>query len=116
MSPSEKAVRLYNATIADTGKASATILMNPGEVPVGIYFPAIDTSTAFNFDVAGDNTTSLVAMQDGSGVAYAKTIDNTKAGYVPLDQNLFRGIKAISIKVADAQTGAKSIKLAVATP
>lgn len=114
MSPSDLGVSLVDATILDGATASAIIDLPNGVFPVGIYFPAIDTSTAFNFNVAGQPSDSVVAMQK-SGSAYAVTISAGVAGYVPLVTDEMKGIKRIQLSVANAQTGDKAIKLAVRT-
>lgn len=101
------------ATIPDAGTKTEAIELEYSTTAVGIYHPIINTSTAFTFEASADGVT-FVPVENGSGAAYSITINNAAAGYLPIKElTVFAGIRFLKIVVANAQTGAKVLTLAV---
>ena len=113
MNLSEMATIHKEAIIPDgTGKKTPAVELEYGNCLVGIYHPAIDTSTAFTFEASIDGIT-FVPVENGSGAAYSITINGSASGYIAVDTTKFLGIKFLKVVVADNQTGAKTLTLAI---
>lgn len=101
-------VSFVTATIADT--ATKTEAIDLGNTTIcGVFIPAGFEGVALSFEASADGAT-FVEVQDGAGAAVAKVVAAGK--YVRLDAADFAGIRWLKL-VADAQTGAAILTLAV---
>lgn len=112
MNLAEGAVSYIPLTINDGAKVTEAYQLEDGVYPVGFFHPIINTSVAVNFNVKRTESDTLVPMNDG-GSPKAITINPAAASYEPLIPLDFVGVKWIQLAVADNQTGAKVIYLAV---
>lgn len=112
MNLAEGAISYIDLTIPDSAKVTEVLKLEDGVYPVGFFHPAIDTSTAIIFNTKSSEAGTLVPVND-NGAAVSITIDNTIAAYEKLIPAEWVGIKWIQLAVADNQTGAKVIQLAV---
>lgn len=102
--------RNYNdITIVDGETESSVVSLVPGYQFSGLILPAITTSTALTFEIGYDSDNLLPLYENGS--EYSLTIDNTLANTVRLNKDIFSPFTAMKIKVADAQSGDKAIKV-----
>jgi len=112
MNLAEGAISYIDLTIPNGTKVSEVLELEDGVYPVGFFHPAITASTAIVFNTRDSKTGTLVPVNSG-GSAKSVTIDNTIAAYEPLVPSEWVGTKWIQLAVADNQSGAKVIKLAV---
>jgi hypothetical protein len=110
MNLAESAISLIDVTIPTGTKVSNIIKLEPGVYPVGIFYPALTTSTALNFNTSADGGTTLVEVSTLAGTPLAVPASATTAGYISFSPIY---IDILQIKVADNQTGSKVFKLAV---
>lgn len=102
-----------DAVILNGTKTTPPIELEQGASLVGVFHPAMTTSTVINFLVSKDGKT-YVAMEDGLGAEYKLTFINDDAGYIPvIAPELFIGFRFLKITVADSQVGDKTLTLAI---
>lgn len=112
MNLAEGAVVFLPMTIPDGTKVTNVVSLEDGVYPVGFHHPVMDTSVAVNFNTKKDDADTLVPVVE-AGVAKAIAIAPAVAAYQPLIPAEWVGCKFLQLAVADNQTGAKVLYLAV---
>jgi hypothetical protein len=96
-------------TIPSGGTTSNAALIGSGPfITLGLYIPAVTTSTAVIFTVANKVSDTFVPLHDAANARVTLTITAGAARAVPLDPTTFGAWACIKCVVADAQSGAKN--------
>lgn len=98
--------------IADGENTTGEIELPETYYIAGIIYPAMTTSTAFNFEVSHDKNT-YKDLYGTDGTIYAITIPLATAGAVTLPPHIFYPWESAKIKVADNQTGDKTLLIMI---
>jgi hypothetical protein len=97
------------AVIASGGTESSAAVVGTGQfLPLGLYIPALTTSTAVTFKVAAETTDTFVPLYDTTNTLVSITASTSAARATALDPIIFGAWNCIKCVVADAQSGVKT--------
>ena len=98
-------------TIPNNGTISTPANTQGFQRVLGVYIPALFTSTILTFLASRADGSGTALVGDGAGASYTKTC---RAGdYIPLPQDIFAGIDQLQIIGGTSETPARKLLVVV---
>jgi hypothetical protein len=99
----------FVANVANAAQLSGVVDLK-NYTACGILIPAVFDGTVVTFQMSDTSGGTYADVTDGSGGTYTVTVAAGK--YVPLDPNIFLGVRFLKVKAGTVQTGARIVKIA----
>ena len=99
---------LFTVTIPASGTKSSEIDLGP-YTPVGLYIPSAFDGTAIQFEVASATGGTFVAVVDGAGSNYQKTVATSK--FLPIDPQVLMGGRFIKVVSGSTESSERTLTL-----